>query len=159
MIFLAVQVIDQATDQIQNAAGFNNSPHSGHGAGGYPSYIETGPQYQSPQHTFAGVPSTHYHPRSNMTSFSTTRNGSASSYTSLRPAFSSQSSLNHRTLSQMPMSGHVDYLNQGGFNLHSMERGFEHDGAHDEHTFPDADDEHEGFDGLFGESRKSCNSN
>jgi hypothetical protein len=112
-------------------------------------------QYQSPQNTFPGIPPMNYLTRSNMTSFSTNRNDSASSLTSsLQPTFSSHSSFSHAPMSQMPVPSHSEYFGHTGLDFNNIGSGFEHDIHHGGHMLRSDEDDHEDFEHLFNNSRK-----
>ncbi|KAF7508048.1 hypothetical protein GJ744_009630 [Endocarpon pusillum] len=130
---------------------YHNTPQSGGSVSMHtPYYGAAMQQYQSPQHTFAGMSLSNYLPPSRMTSFSTNRNDSVGSLTSsMPPGLSTQSSFSHApTASQGPFVNQSELYPHVGVDFSNMGAGFEHDMRQVGAMFPSDEDDEE-FSHLF----------
>jgi hypothetical protein len=119
-----------------------NTPYYGHGM-----------QYESPQNAFPGIAASSFVPRSNMTSFSTSRNDSVSSLPStMYPAYSTSGSFSHATMVPMPLSSHPGYVGETGLNF--MGNGIELDVIPDGRMQQAHEDDIEDFSSFFNANRE-----
>jgi hypothetical protein len=116
-------------------------------------YYGSGMPYESPQNAFPGIAPSSFVPRSNMTSFSTSRNDSVSSLPStMHPAYSTSSSFSHPTMVPMPLPDHQGYLGQSGLNF--MGGGIELDIIHNGRIQQTHEDDVDDFSSFFDAARE-----